>query len=88
MLTSSFRPRELLHPQAKEDGSVSCAFVEPRVPDGISLRNFGIQVVSRPSLLHMILFPALVRLLRHVMFVSSFVLPFSPAIVRLPRAAR
>ena len=59
VLTSSFRPRELLHPQTKEDGSVSCAFVEPRVPDGISLRNFGIQVVSRPSLLHMILCPVL-----------------------------
>ncbi|KZT68001.1 hypothetical protein DAEQUDRAFT_371078 [Daedalea quercina L-15889] len=44
VLTSSFRPRELLHPRTKEDGSVSCAFVDPRVPDGISLRNFGIQV--------------------------------------------
>ncbi|EPT05494.1 hypothetical protein FOMPIDRAFT_96003 [Fomitopsis schrenkii] len=43
VLTSSFRPRELLHPWTKEDGSVSCTFVEPRVPDGISLRNFGIQ---------------------------------------------
>lgn len=46
VLTSSFRPRELLRPWTKEDGSVSCAFVEPRVPDGVSLRNFGIQAVS------------------------------------------
>ncbi|KIP06250.1 hypothetical protein PHLGIDRAFT_466388, partial [Phlebiopsis gigantea 11061_1 CR5-6] len=41
MLTSTFKPRELL--------CIDCAtgetrFVEPRVPDGISLRNFGIQV--------------------------------------------
>jgi len=40
-LTSSFRPSELLvnTPHGPE-------FVRPRVPDGISLRNFGIQVVS------------------------------------------
>ena len=40
-LTSSFRPSELLvnTPHGPE-------FVGPRVPDGISLRNFGIQVVS------------------------------------------
>ncbi|KAI0925509.1 hypothetical protein AcV5_008226 [Taiwanofungus camphoratus] len=44
VLTSSFRPRELLQLRAHEDGSASCVFVEPRVPDGISLRNFGIQV--------------------------------------------
>jgi hypothetical protein len=43
-LTSSFRPSELLvnTPHGPE-------FVRPRVPDGISLRNFGIQVVSRIS---------------------------------------
>ncbi|KZT02250.1 uncharacterized protein LAESUDRAFT_730433 [Laetiporus sulphureus 93-53] len=44
VLTSSFRPRELLHLRKNEDGSESCVFVEPRVPDGISLRNFGIQM--------------------------------------------
>lgn len=40
-LTSSFRQSELLvnTPHGPE-------FVRPRVPDGISLRNFGIQVVS------------------------------------------
>ena len=40
-MTSSFRPSELLvnSPHGPE-------FVRPRVPDGISLRNFGIQVVS------------------------------------------
>ena len=43
-LTSSFRPSELLvnSPHGPE-------FVRPRVPDGISLRNFGIQVVSSIS---------------------------------------
>ena len=43
-LTSSFRQSELLvnTPHGPE-------FVRPRVPDGISLRNFGIQVVSRIS---------------------------------------
>lgn len=43
-LTSSFRPSELLvnTPHGPE-------FVRPRVPDGISLRNFGIQVVSSIS---------------------------------------
>ena len=66
VLTSSFRPRELLHPRTKEDGSVSCAFVEPRVPDGISLRNFGIQVVSRLSSSHMTSCPVLVSSLRRV----------------------
>ena len=43
-LTSSFRSSELLvnTPHGPE-------FVRPRVPDGISLRNFGIQVVSSIS---------------------------------------
>lgn len=43
-LTSSFRSSELLinTPHGPE-------FVRPRVPDGISLRNFGIQVVSVQS---------------------------------------
>ena len=43
-LTSSFRAYELLvnTPHGPE-------FVRPRVPDGISLRNFGIQVVSSIS---------------------------------------
>lgn len=49
LLTSSFRARELLQQRHHEDGSVSYAFVEPRVPEGISLRNFGIQAVSRAS---------------------------------------
>lgn len=42
-LTSTFKPRELLCID-RETGETR--FVEPRVPDGISLRNFGIQVVS------------------------------------------
>jgi hypothetical protein len=42
-LTSTFTPRELLCID-RETGETR--FVEPRVPDGISLRNFGIQVVS------------------------------------------
>jgi len=43
-LTSSFRPSELLvNTQSGPE------FVRPRVPDGISLRNFGIQVVSSIS---------------------------------------
>jgi dual specificity MAP kinase phosphatase len=43
-LTSSFRSSELLvnSPHGPE-------FVRPRVPDGISLRNFGIQAVSSIS---------------------------------------
>lgn len=58
LLTSSFRARDLLREVKElrelpgqgirdvsvEDGVVE--FVEPRVPDGISLRNFGIQSVS------------------------------------------
>ncbi|KAI1797056.1 hypothetical protein LXA43DRAFT_969611 [Ganoderma leucocontextum] len=44
-LTSSFRVRELLRTRAGEAGTHVNAFVEPRIPDGISLRNFGIQVV-------------------------------------------
>ncbi|KAI0635551.1 hypothetical protein C8Q77DRAFT_1098152 [Trametes polyzona] len=42
-LTSSFRPRELLRTRTDERGTVS-VFVDPKIPDGISLRNFGIQV--------------------------------------------
>jgi hypothetical protein len=41
-ITSAFRPSDLL--TTASDGSPM--FVPPRVPDGISLRNFGIQVVS------------------------------------------
>lgn len=47
-LTSSFRPRELLRTRMDERGVVSI-FGEPKIPDGISLRNFGIQVVSVAS---------------------------------------
>ncbi|KAI0351741.1 hypothetical protein OH77DRAFT_1563589 [Trametes cingulata] len=42
-LTSSFRPRELLRTRTDERGTAN-VFVEPKIPDGISLRNFGIQV--------------------------------------------
>ncbi|TBU24429.1 hypothetical protein BD311DRAFT_671810 [Dichomitus squalens] len=45
-LTSSFRVRELLRTRPSEQGTAENVFVEPRIPDGISLRNFGIQVVS------------------------------------------
>ncbi|KAI0052287.1 hypothetical protein FA95DRAFT_1533071 [Auriscalpium vulgare] len=44
LLTSTFKPRELL--QYTAGGTAQ--FIPPRVPDGISLRNFGIQVVSAP----------------------------------------
>ena len=43
-LTSSFRPSELL-----VNTQHGPEFIRPRVPDGISLRNFGIQVVSSIS---------------------------------------
>ena len=54
LLTSTFRPKELLRRVRveKPDGD-TCSqqrrweFVPAKVPDGISLRNFGIQVVSR-----------------------------------------
>ena len=46
-LTSAFKPRELLCID-RETGETR--FVERRVPDGVSLRNFGIQVVSALSL--------------------------------------
>ena len=48
-LTSSFRVRELLSTR-REQGTQLNVFVEPRIPDGISLRNFGIQVVSNSLL--------------------------------------
>ena len=48
LLTSTFRPKDLLRTHA-HDGAPE--FVPPRVPDGISLRNFGIQVVSSFSFL-------------------------------------
>ncbi|KAL1739691.1 hypothetical protein HDZ31DRAFT_68684, partial [Schizophyllum fasciatum] len=40
LLTSTFYPRDLLRP-TQDNG---WEFVPPRIPDGISLRNFGIQV--------------------------------------------
>ena len=55
LLTSTFRPKELLRRVRVErpDGDTTSAsqqrkweFVPTKVPDGISLRNFGIQVVS------------------------------------------
>ncbi|RDX56941.1 hypothetical protein OH76DRAFT_1335288 [Lentinus brumalis] len=46
MLTSSFRARDLLRTRTESDGAPVNVFVEPKIPDGISLRNFGIQVVS------------------------------------------
>ena len=49
-LTSSFRVRELLSTR-REQGTQLNVFVEPRIPAGISLRNFGIQVVSACMLL-------------------------------------
>ncbi|CDO74503.1 hypothetical protein BN946_scf184979.g58 [Trametes cinnabarina] len=42
-LTCSFRPRDLLRTRTDERGTAN-VFVEPKIPDGISLRNFGIQV--------------------------------------------
>ncbi len=45
-LTSSFRARELLRIRPDESGSPAHVFVDAKIPDGISLRNFGIQVVS------------------------------------------
>ncbi|OBZ66194.1 hypothetical protein A0H81_13806 [Grifola frondosa] len=44
ILTSSFRPRELIRTKTNPDGSTSPIFIEPKIPHGISLRNFGIQV--------------------------------------------
>lgn len=55
LLTSSFRPSELIHRVSTTERSTTSApgndtsdweFVPARVPDGISLRNFGIQVVG------------------------------------------
>jgi dual specificity MAP kinase phosphatase len=41
--TSTFRPYELLRTDAT--GNIHPEFIEPKIPNGISLRNFGIQVV-------------------------------------------
>ena len=45
-LTSSFRARDLLRTRPDGHGTLTNVFVDPKIPDGISLRNFGIQVVS------------------------------------------
>ena len=45
-LTSGFRARDLLRVRAETSGTTTHVFAEPKIPDGISLRNFGIQVVS------------------------------------------
>ncbi|KAI0715790.1 hypothetical protein C8T65DRAFT_572834 [Cerioporus squamosus] len=57
-LTSSFRARDLLRTRTESDGTPANVFVEPKIPDGISLRNFGIQV-TRLGLLRSILVHAL-----------------------------
>lgn len=54
ILTGSFRPMDLLRPVSSDMSNVSASdpadqdwgFAPLKVPDGISLRNFGIQVVS------------------------------------------
>jgi dual specificity MAP kinase phosphatase len=43
LFTSSFKPREILKPGPA--GTLEPAFIDAIVPPGISLRNFGIQVV-------------------------------------------
>ncbi|KAF8717927.1 Dual specificity phosphatase, catalytic domain, partial [Rhizoctonia solani] len=45
LLQSAMSPHEIL-----TDGDESSEFVKPRVPDGISLRNFGIQVATYASI--------------------------------------
>ncbi|KAG6902081.1 hypothetical protein C0995_004582 [Termitomyces sp. Mi166 len=46
LLTCTFRPSEIVHPlkPGENDGKEGWEFVPAKVPDGISLRNFGIQV--------------------------------------------
>lgn len=46
-IASSFRACDLLTTDPLDGGSI---FIPPKVPDGISLRNFGIQVVSNYQL--------------------------------------
>lgn len=57
VLTSSFKPRELLKMTSGEENSKEggARFVDLKVPAGISLRNFGIQVVSCPLYAHFLL---------------------------------
>jgi len=45
LLTGTFRPKELLRRVKAQNGSFEWEFAPANVPDGISLRNFGIQVV-------------------------------------------
>ncbi|KAF5359502.1 hypothetical protein D9756_003546 [Leucocoprinus leucothites] len=44
LLTGTFRPKELLRRVKTSNGDFEWEFVPAKVPDGISLRNFGIQV--------------------------------------------
>ncbi|KXN86091.1 Dual specificity protein phosphatase PPS1 [Leucoagaricus sp. SymC.cos] len=44
LLTGTFRPKELLQRVKTQDGTFEWEFIPAKVPDGISLRNFGIQV--------------------------------------------
>ncbi|KAF9447407.1 hypothetical protein P691DRAFT_802517 [Macrolepiota fuliginosa MF-IS2] len=44
LLTGTFRPKELLRRVKTQDGNFDWEFTSAKVPEGISLRNFGIQV--------------------------------------------
>lgn len=45
LLTGTFRPKELLRRVKTQNGDIDWEFAPVKVPEGISLRNFGIQVV-------------------------------------------
>lgn len=88
LLTCTFRPKELLrkrkaHVPVTEGGvqelkrKTVWEFVPTRVPDGISLRNFGIQVVSNNFSS-----PGFCRLTKHH---SRYMLPFPTSSSTHPR---
>lgn len=53
LLTGTFRPKELLRRIKSRNGEFDWEFTPVKVPDGISLRNFGIQVVCIIPSLHL-----------------------------------
>ncbi|KZO91539.1 hypothetical protein CALVIDRAFT_505486 [Calocera viscosa TUFC12733] len=54
LLTSSFRASDLLIDPTSDNAE----FINPRIPDGISLRNFGIQVGKYVSLADIVIYSA------------------------------
>ncbi|KAH9921198.1 uncharacterized protein BXZ73DRAFT_104487 [Epithele typhae] len=71
-LTSGFRARDLLRTRTEPNGSTTHIFAEPKIPDGVSLRNFGIQVPIYATLSDIVVYSPHGRARSAVMVAEKF----------------